>query len=90
MRVYHRFDDSADECIERRGGVLDQCRRDQPVDLLDVPLMQRDKDRGFVGKILIYRTDVTPATSAMRFVVSDARLLRFMSRTAASRMATTV
>ena len=57
MRGDHRFDERADERLERRGGVLDERALDQPAHLLDVAVVERREDGDLVGEVLVDRAD---------------------------------
>ena len=60
------------------------------INLLDMALMQRNKDRSLVRKILIDRANANPATSATRLVVTAPKPSRFSTLTTASSIASTV
>ena len=60
VRIDHRLDNRANKCIERRSGVLDQRRREDTINLGNVPLMQRNEDGALVRKVLVDRSDTYP------------------------------
>ena len=53
----HCLNHGADELLEGRVGIFDQRPLDEPIDLFDMPLVQRDKNGAFVRKILVDRSD---------------------------------
>src|SRR5262249_31561996 len=57
MSLNHRFDHGAHEFIERGSRMLYELSLDETVDLLYVALMQSDKNRPLVRKVLVDGAD---------------------------------
>ena len=57
VRLDDRFKYCSDENVEWRSGVLDQRRREDTINLGNVPLMQSNEDGALVRKLLIDRSD---------------------------------
>jgi len=57
MRFNHSVQKAGNKPIERIGCAFGNLPLKHPVDLINVPLMQRNKDGLFVGKVLVDRTN---------------------------------